>query len=138
MDNNIQFIDQRLAHLRFFIPRCNAQSAAAEKRFADLIITIKIKHIQASTLSKRDGELRALIPVYKAHNPTYEHVFVKQIIDIDLQLIEAKFKNFSTHSPVSHPSAAHSPLPQPFSAQPLEINMVGILTVRPRQIPNLY
>ena len=112
MNNNIQFIDQRLAHLRSLIPRCKAQSAAAEKRLADLIITMEIKRIQAiHTLEKRLGELRALIPVYKARNPTYEHVLAKQIIDIDLQLIEAKSKNFPTHSPVAHPSAAHSPLP---------------------------
>ena len=81
-------------------------------------------------------------------------MLAKQIIDIDLQLIEAKSKNFTTHLPVPHPSAAHSPLPQPFSAQPpapqppasqppppppLKINdMVGILTECQRQILNLY
>ena len=54
---------------------------------------MEIKRIQAiHTLEKRLGELRALIPVYKARNPTYEHVLAKQIIDIDLQLIEAKSK----------------------------------------------
>ena len=132
-------------HLRSVIQRCNAQSAAAEKRLADLIINMEIKRIQAiHTLEKRLGKLRALIPVYKARNPTYEHVLAKQIIDIDLQLIEAKSKTFPTLSPVPHPSAAHSPLAKPFSflppaPQPLEINdMAGILTTRPRQIPNLY
>ena len=58
MDNNIQFIDQRLAYLRSLIPRCKAQSAAAEKRITDLIITMEIKRIQAiHTLEKRLGEL---------------------------------------------------------------------------------
>ena len=116
---------------------------------------MKIKRIQAiHILEKRLGKLRVLIPVYKARNPTYEHVLAKQIIDIDLQLIEAKSNNFQTHSPVPHPSAAHTLLPQPFSAlkqapqppaphppqpQPLEINdIVGILTKHPRQISNLY
>ena len=88
MDNNIQFIDQSLTHLRYLIPRCKVNSAAAEKRIADLIITMEIKRIQAiHTLEKRLGELRALIPIYKARNPTYEHMLAKQIIDIDLQLI---------------------------------------------------
>ena len=109
---------------------------------------MEIKRIQAIlTLEKKLGELRALIPVYKARNPTYKHVLAKQIIDIDLQLIEAKY-NFPTYSLKTHPFAAHSILPQQFSAQPpapqpppqpLEINdIVGILTERPRQIPNLY
>ena len=67
-----------------------------------------------------------------------------QIIDIDLQLIKAKSKSIPTLSPAPHLSAAHSPLPKPFSSlplapQPLEINdMAGILTEHPRQIPNLY
>ena len=119
MDNNIQLIDQRHAHLRSLIPRCKAQSSAAEKRLADLIITMEIKRVLAiNTLEKRLGELRALIPVYKERNLTYEHVLAKQIIDIDLQLIEAKSKNFPTFSFVPHPSAAHSLLPQPFSSLP--------------------
>ena len=66
MDNNIQFIDQRLAHLHTLIPQCRAQSAAAEKRLSDTIITLEIKRIEAiHALEKRLGELRALIPVYK-------------------------------------------------------------------------
>ena len=85
MDNNIQFIDQRPSHLRSLIPRCKAQSAAAEKLLADLIIFMEIKRIQViHTLEKRLGELRAFIPVYIARNPNYEHVLNKQIIDIDL------------------------------------------------------
>ena len=46
-NNNIQFIDQRLAHLRSLIPQCKAQSAAAKKRLADAIITLEIKRIEA-------------------------------------------------------------------------------------------
>ena len=72
MDNNIQFIDQRPAHLRTLIPQCKAQSAAAEKRLADTIINLEIKRIEPiHTIEKKLGELRALIPVYNAHCPTY-------------------------------------------------------------------
>ena len=93
MDNNIQFIDQRLAHLWTLIPQYRAQSAAAEKRLADTIITSEIKRIEAiHALEKKLGELRALIPVYKARHPTNEHVLAKQIINLDLQLIAAKTK----------------------------------------------
>ena len=63
-NNNIQFIDQRLAHLRSLIPQCKAQSAADEKLLADTIITLEIKSIEViHALEKRLGELRALIPV---------------------------------------------------------------------------
>ena len=75
MDNNIQFIDQRIAHLCTLIPQCRAQSAAAKKRLADSIITLEIKRIEAiHAIEKR---LRALIPVYKVRCPTYEHVLAK-------------------------------------------------------------
>ena len=85
MDNNIQIIDQRLAHLRSFIPQCRAQSEADAKRLADTIITLEIKLIEAiHALERRLGELRALIPVYKARCPTYEHVLAKQIINLDI------------------------------------------------------
>ena len=47
MDNKIQFIDQRFAHLRLLIPQCKAQSAAADKRLDDTIITLEIKRIEA-------------------------------------------------------------------------------------------
>ena len=148
--NNIQLIDQRLAHLRSLIPICKALSAAADKRLADLIIILEIKRIEAiNALEKRLGELRALIPVYKARCFTYEHVLSKQIIDLDLQPIAAKAKIFSSHRPSAHlfelyspapqPPAPQQPLPQPFAPKPLQINdMAGILTERPRQIPNLY
>ena len=64
MDNNIQLIDQRLAHLCSLIPLCKAQSAAAEKRFANKIITLEIKRIEAiHAIQHRFDELRALIPV---------------------------------------------------------------------------
>ena len=97
MYNNIQFIDQRLAHLCSLIPQCRAQSAAADKRLADTIITLETKRIEAiHVLEKRLGELRALIPVYNARSHTYEHVLAKHIIDLDLQLIAAKTKQFQT------------------------------------------
>ena len=140
MDNNIQFIDQRLAHLRTLIPQCRAQSAAAEKHLADTIITLEIKRIEAiHAVEKRLGELRALIPVYNARHPTYEHVIAKQIINLDLQLIAAKTKQFTTHSPTPLPFALHPSKPQSPTPQPIQLNdMASILTDRPRQIPNIY
>ena len=85
MDNNIQIIDLRLAHLRSLIPQCSAQSEAAEKRLADTIITLEKKSIEAiHALERTLGELRALIPLYKARCPIYEHVLAKQIINLDL------------------------------------------------------
>ena len=77
--NNIQFINQRIAHLRSLIRQCKAQSAAAEKRLADTIIILEIKRIEAiHALEKRLGELRVLIHVYKARCPTYKHVLAKK------------------------------------------------------------
>ena len=133
MDNNIQFIDQRLAHLRSLISQCRAQSATAEKHLADTIITLEIKRIEAiHALENRLGELRALIPVYKARCPTYEHVLAKQIINLDLQLIAAKTKHIPTHSPTPHSFALLPSEPQPPTPQPIQLNdMAGILTERP-------
>ena len=120
MNNNIQFIDQRLAHLRTLIPQSRAQSAAAETRLADTIITLEIKRIEAiHAIEKRHSELRALIPVYKARHPTYEHVLAKQIINLDLQLIAAKTKQFPTQSPTQHSFAPHPSEPQPPTLQPI-------------------
>ena len=45
--NNIQLIDQRLAHHCTLIPQYNAQSAAAETRFPNETIILKIKRIEA-------------------------------------------------------------------------------------------
>ena len=85
MDNNIQFIDQRLAHLCTLIPQCSALSAAAEKRLVDTIITLEIKRIEAiHALEQRLDELQALISVYKTRHRTYEHVLAKQIINLDI------------------------------------------------------
>ena len=149
-NNNIQFIDQRLAHLRSLIPQCKAQSAAAEKRLADTIITLENKRIETiHALENRLGELRALIPVYKARSPTYEHVLAKQIIDLDLRLIAAKTKQVPTHLLAKHPPATHPPAPFPFAPyplaphqsepQPVQLDdMAGILSERPRQVPNIY
>ena len=155
MDNNIQIIDQRLAHLRSNIPQCRAQSAVAEKRLADTIITLKIKCIEAiHALERRLGELRALIPVCKALCPTYKHVLAKQIINLDLKLIAAKtkqflFNPFATHLPASHLLASHPPSAHPPAAHPPATNLpepqpiqssdlAGILTERPQQIQNVY
>ena len=145
MDNNIQFIDQRLAHLRSLIPQCRAQSAAAEKSLADTIITLETKRIEAiQVLEKRLGELRALIPVYKARSHTYEHLLAKHIIDLDLQLIAAKTKQFPTQPTaqnllVPHPRAPLSPTTQPPTPQPIQSNdMNGIFAERSQQISNLY
>ena len=114
MDNNIQFLDQRIAHLHTLIPQCRAQSAAAEKRLADSIITLEIKHIEAiKAIEKRLGEVRALIPVYKARCPTYEHVLAKQLINLDLQLIAEKTKQFLSHPLTANPLAPHPRAPHP-------------------------
>ena len=84
---------------------------------------------------KRDlASFEPYIPVYKARCPTYEHVLAKQIINLDLQLIAANAKQFSTHPPAPHPFETNL-----LASQPIESNdMAGILTERPRQIPNLY
>ena len=143
--NNIQLIDQRLAHLCSLIPKCKTNLAAAEKRFADTIITLEIKHIEAiQALETRLSNLRALIPVYRDRCPTYEHVLAKEIINLDLQLIAAKAKQYPTHSPAPHPTALNQFEPHPLETnlpalQLLESNdMAGILTERTGQIPNLY
>ena len=70
MDNNIQLIDQRLANLRARIPRFRTYSSAAETRLANEIINLELKRIEAiNAFEKKLGELRGLIPVYKARLP---------------------------------------------------------------------
>ena len=140
MDNNIQFIDKRLAHLRSLIPQCRAQLAAVEKRPADTVIILEINRIEAiHALDKRLGELRALIPVYNARNPRYEQVLAKHISDLDLRLIAAKTKQFPLHLLEAHTSAPHSPATDQPTPQPLQSNdMAEVLTERPRQVANLY
>ena len=97
-----------------------------------------------NAIEKKHSERRALIPVYKARCPKYEHVLVKQIINLDFQLIAAKTKHFLSHHPAVHPLALHPPtphipatnLPTP---QPIQLNdMAGILSEHSRQIQNLY
>ena len=138
MNNNIHFIDQRIAHLGLLIPQCRAQSAAAETRLADSIITLEIKRIEAIyAIEKRLGKLRALISVYKARCYTYEHVLAKQIINLDLQLISAKTNQFKTYHPAAFPFEIHQlTLHQPAINLPApqlvhSNNMAGILTERP-------
>ena len=133
MDNNIKIIDQRLAHFSSLIPQCRAQSAAAEKRIADTIITLEIKRIKAiHACEKRLGELRSYIPVYKARCRTYEHVLAKQIINLDLQLIAAKTKQFLQHPPTANLPALHSFAPNQLTPQPLQSDdMANVLTERP-------
>ena len=66
-------------------------------------------------------------------------MLAKQIINLDLQLIAAKTKQFPTKSPTPHQFAPHPSEPQPPTPQPIQLNeMAGILTERPRQIPNIY
>ena len=66
-------------------------------------------------------------------------MLAKQIINLDLQLIAAKTKQFTTHSPTPHPFELHPSEPQSLTPQPIQLNdMAGILTERPRQIQNLY
>ena len=145
MDNDIQFIDQRIAHLSLLIPQCRALSVAAEKRLPDMIITLEIKRIETiHAFEKRLGELRALLPIYKARCPTYNHLLVKQIINLDLQLIAAKTKHFPSHPPAEyplalHPAAPHIPATNLPTPQPIQLNdMAGILSERPRQVQKLY
>ena len=137
MDNNIQFIDQRLAHLRSLVPQCRIHSAAAEQRLPDTIITLEIKRIEAiHVLKQRLGELRALILVYKVRSFTYEHVFAKHIIDLYFQLIAAKTRQFPTQLTaenllVPNQRAPLSPTTQPPTPQPIQSNdMNGIFAER--------
>ena len=66
-------------------------------------------------------------------------MLAKQIINLDLQLIATKIKQFTTHSPTPHPFELHPSEPQSPTPQPIQLNdMAGILTERPRQIPNIY
>ena len=93
MNNNIQFIDQRIAHLCTLIPLSRTQSAADESRLADTIITLKITRIEAiHVCDKKLCELRAFIPIFKACYLKYKHVLAKQIINLDLKLIAAKIQ----------------------------------------------
>ena len=140
MDNNIQIIAQRLAHPRSLIPQCRAQSAAAEKRLTDTIITLEIKRIKAiHDLEKRLGKLRALIPLYKTRCPTYEHVIAKEIINLDLLLITAKTQQYLPHPPAAnlfalHPAVTNLPTPQLLQSN----DMAGVFIERPQQVPNWY
>ena len=106
---------------------------------------MEIKRIEAiHAIEKKLGELRALIPVYKARCPTYEHVLAKQIINFDLQLIAAKSNQFQTYHFAAfpfeiHQLTLHSPainLPAPKLVHSNDIS--GILTERFRLVPNLY
>ena len=140
MEINIQINYQRIAHLRSLISQSRAQAAAAEKRLADTIISLEIKRIKAIyALEKRLVELRALIPVYEARCPTYEHVLVKQILNLELQLIAAKTNQYLPHPPAAHQFALHPPATNLPTPQPLQSNdMAGALTERPQQVSNLY
>ena len=105
---------------------------------------MEIKRIRAIQTLKKNWRTASFFPSILSTQLYIRTVLAMQIIDIDLQLIEAKFKTFLTHLYIPHLSAAHSLLPQPFSAQPpamqppalqlaplqpLEINdIIGILT----------
>ena len=138
-------------HYRSHIRKCKAQSEAVEKRLADSIINLDIKRIKAiNALKKWIDKYPTPSTQFcvKARCPTYEDVFAKQIIDLDLQLIAAKTKQFSLHSPAAHLFELHLPalqppapqplVPQLFALQRLQINdMVEIITVCLLKFPNL-
>ena len=66
-------------------------------------------------------------------------MLVKQIINLDLQLIAAKTKQFPTHLLTPHRFAPHPSELQPPTPQPIQLNdITRILTERPRQIPSIY
>ena len=70
-------------------------------------------------------------------------MLAKQIINLDLQLIAAKTKQFSSHPFEAHPLAPHPRAPHPpgtnlFAPQVLQSNdMAGILTEGPGHVSNL-
>ena len=116
MDNNIHLIHHRHSQLRALILQSKAQSAIAETRFANKIINLELKRIQAiQALQKKLADLRGLIPVYKARYPSYEHVLADQIINFELQLISPKSNQLSPNKP-----ASHLLVPQPFAPQPIQ------------------
>ena len=135
MDNNINLIDQRLAHIRTLIPQFRQHSSAAEIRLANEIITLEIKRIEAiHAIEKKPVELRGLIPVYKTRVSAYEHVLADQIINLDLQLIAAKSNQHLPDYPAQHQPHRR----YPHRSKHNQNDMAEIFTERPRQIPNLY
>ena len=122
MDDNIKLIDQQILQLRALIPRFKGHSPADENRLAE-IITCELKRIEAiNALEKNLGDLKNLIPVYKARCPENKNVLADQIINLELQLIAAKSKQFAPH-----PLAPLPPAQQPFvlqsnSVQPIQSN----------------
>ena len=100
-------------------------------------------HRSISALENKLGKLGALIPVNKTCCPTYEHMLAKQILNLDLELIAAKPKQFLLHLPAAHLPALHRFEQHPpernlFAPIILQLNdMAEILIERPRQVSNL-
>ena len=71
-------------------------------------------------------------------------MFAQQIIELDLQLIAAKTKQYSahplaTHLPAPFPPATYSLAPNQSEPKPVQLDvMAGILSDRPRQVPKIY
>ena len=80
------------------------------------------------------GELKGLIPVYKACDPAYEHVLANQNINLDLQYTASNSNQHLQHPPAQHPPAQQIPPSQQIQSN----NMAWIFSERPRQVQNLY
>ena len=103
-------------------------------------ITCELKRIEAiNALEKKLGDLRKLIPVYKARCPANVNVFADQIINLELQLIAAKSNQREPHPLASLLPAQQPHIPQQNLVQPIQSNdKKENFTGRPQQIPNLY
>ena len=135
MNNNIILIDQRLAQLRRLISRFRIHSTASKTRLPYEIITYQLKRINAiHARDKKLGELRGLIPVYKARCPAYKPFLADYIINLEHKLISLKSSQFLPKQSLSHPPVTHPPTPQPIQSN----YIAGFFTKHPRQIPNFY
>ena len=120
MNNNVKSIDQRLSQHCALVEKFKYHSTVAENRYPREIIRCEIKRINIiQELEKKLGELRALIPVFKAECPANEHLLAVQIINIDLQIIVVKLNHIHVLSHFSSPppaapqlSVLQPPIPQ--------------------------
>ena len=103
--------------LRGLISRFRAHSIAAEHRLANDIITYELKRIEAlQVFEKKLGEIKILVPVYKACCPAIEHLLDVQIINFELKLIAAKSNKQAPHTSAQLPPAQQPHLPHQNSA----------------------
>ena len=66
-------------------------------------------------------------------------MLAKQIINLDLQLIEAKTKQFSLRPPAAHPPAPLIPATNQSTQQLIQLNdLAEIFIERPLRVPHLY